>query len=202
MAASTLRSVCWASIRMSGTAERTQTANSRRRDATSDRSGTTTTVPLTCTCGAIGSQCCSRCSTAPSSSPLRGRRTPARYPRRPWRDGDALAATSPELRWTSMARSRFDRDGRRPPSIDEHHDEVWWVAALSHALVGGIGLSVAALLSGPAVLVAISSLAFLAGLVALGVLSFREARSGGGSVLRAVGRGLRTIWSWLWSLGP
>ena len=101
-----------------------------------------------------------------------------------------------------MSRSRFDRDGRRPSSIDERSDEAWWAAALSLAILGGIGLSLAALLSVPTVWGAVSSLALLVGLVASGILSFREARSDGGSILRAAGRGLRTIWSWLWSLGP
>lgn len=89
----------------------------------------------------------------------------------------------------------------------------WWAVARAAddramavafvlALAGGVGALADWLVGVPPVVAAAYALSFVAGVVLAGVLGFRAARREGDGVGRALWRGLRTFWSWLWAFLP
>ena len=70
------------------------------------------------------------------------------------------------------------------------------------ALAGGVGALADWVVGVPPAVAAAYALSFVAGVVLAGVLAFRSARREGGGVGRALWRGVRTFWSWLWAFLP
>ena len=75
-------------------------------------------------------------------------------------------------------------------------------AAFALALGGGVGAVADWLVGVPPAVAAAYALAFVVGVVLAGVLGFRAARRDGDGPGRALWRGLRTFWSWLWAFMP
>lgn len=75
-------------------------------------------------------------------------------------------------------------------------------AAFVLAMAGGVGLVADWLAGVPPAVAAACALSLVVGVVFAGVLGFRAARREGDGVGRAVWRGVRTFWSWLWSFMP
>lgn len=75
-------------------------------------------------------------------------------------------------------------------------------ATLATSLLGGTLLLVAELVSLPAALVGVGVVLFVVGLALALVVGFLDARREGHNLLRSLGHGFRTLWSWLWAVMP
>ena len=69
-------------------------------------------------------------------------------------------------------------------------------------IVGGLVLAATYVAEIPASAVAVGGVLFTLGLVVAFVVGYRESRRQGRSLFAAFGRGLRTLWSWLWAFMP
>ena len=90
--------------------------------------------------------------------------------------------------------------GTRPRSLDPDGRLI----AIGFAVTIGGGLLLAATYVAeiPAADVAIGGVLFSLGLVVAFVVGYRESRRQGRSLFAALGRGLRTLWSWMWAFMP